>query len=171
MNSFHYGAAALCLCLLASPAANAEDDMSGMTMPEHHHDMAEHDFAFGHPSDGKAATRTVRIAMGDLSFTPAAITVKSGETIRFLIHNDSAADHDFTLGDKPTQEAHRHEMAEAAEAGKAMHHHHDGNARMVMAGKTQSLTWSFDQPGTVEYDCNVPGHFEAGMAGTITVTP
>jgi uncharacterized cupredoxin-like copper-binding protein len=168
-----FSATALALCLFAIPAAQAHDHemegMEGMAMSAHPHDDAS--FAFGHPGKAKDAKRTVKITMNDLTFTPATVTVKAGETVRFTIHNSSAVDHDFTLGDKPTQEAHRQEMAEAAQAGEEMHHHHDGNAAMVEAGKTATLVWTFAQPGTVEYDCNVPGHFEGGMAGVITVVP
>jgi hypothetical protein len=33
------------------------------------------------------------------------------------------------------------------------------------------LLYTFDQPGTLEYGCHVPGHYPAGMRGTITVSP
>jgi uncharacterized cupredoxin-like copper-binding protein len=33
------------------------------------------------------------------------------------------------------------------------------------------LVYTFDQPGTLEYGCHVPGHYPAGMRGTIVVTP
>jgi uncharacterized cupredoxin-like copper-binding protein len=38
------------------------------------------------------------------------------------------------------------------------------------AGKTVRLVYSFDQPRTLEYGCHVPGHYAAGMRGTITIT-
>ena len=45
------------------------------------------------------------------------------------------------------------------------------NAVDVPAGTTVRLVYTFDQPGTLEYGCHVPGHYPAGMRGTITVTP
>jgi uncharacterized cupredoxin-like copper-binding protein len=173
MKSYINGAA-LALCVTLSSVAFADDsmpNMSGMDMSahQHHHDMS----SFGHPASAGQAGRKIAITMNDLSFSPAAVTVKAGETVLFVVHNTSAADHDFTLGDKATQEAHRKEMAEAMNGQEEMehHHHHGGNALTVKAGKTAKLAWTFDKPGVVEYDCNVPGHYEAGMAGTVTVTP
>lgn len=171
---FYITGATLALCLAVSSAAFAEDampNMPGMDMSAHQH---QHEMGgFGHPASAKQAGRKIAITMNDLSFSPPTVTVKAGETVQFVVHNTSAADHDFTLGDKATQEAHRKEMAEAMNGPeeKGHHHHHGGNALTVKAGKTAKLAWTFDKPGVVEYDCNVPGHYEAGMAGTVTVTP
>ena len=39
----------------------------------------------------------------------------------------------------------------------------------VPAGRAARLVYTFDQPGTLEYGCHVPGHYAAGMRGTITI--
>jgi uncharacterized cupredoxin-like copper-binding protein len=36
-------------------------------------------------------------------------------------------------------------------------------------GSTGALVWQFIAPGTVDFACLEPGHFEAGMIGHITV--
>ena len=41
----------------------------------------------------------------------------------------------------------------------------------VPAGQSARLVYTFQQPGTLLYGCHVPGHYAAGMLGTITVTP
>ena len=79
-----------------------------------------------------------------------------------------SVDHDFTIGDAATQAAHRQAMAAGHDHAHAGHHG-AANAVMVMAGEQAELTWTFDHPGVVEFDCNVPGHFEAGMSGQVTV--
>jgi uncharacterized cupredoxin-like copper-binding protein len=43
------------------------------------------------------------------------------------------------------------------------------NAVDVPAGGTARLVYTFDQPGMLEYGCHVPGHYAAGMLGTVTV--
>ncbi len=43
------------------------------------------------------------------------------------------------------------------------------NAVEVPAGGSARLVYTFDQPGTLDYGCHVPGHYAAGMRGTITV--
>jgi len=48
-------------------------------------------------------------------------------------------------------------------------HHHDSNAVSVKAHETKEMTWKFDQAAQLEYDCNIPGHFEAGMTGALIV--
>lgn len=133
-----------------------------------HQTMQPARFAFGSPGVAAEVDRTVEITMGDLSFTPASLDVRAGETIRFVITNKSAIDHDFTLGDTKTQIAHRAEMLEAMKNGE-MHHGDDPNAVVVKAGQRRELIWTFSRAGRLEYDCNVPGHYEAGMKGVITV--
>jgi uncharacterized cupredoxin-like copper-binding protein len=135
---------------------------------DHHAGGVESKFSFGEPGVLSKVGRVVAIVMRETSFEPNALDVKAGETIRFVVTNKSAIDHDFTLGDAATQSAHRKEMAEAVESGGA-HHHHEANAITVKASETRQLIWTFTKPGRVEFDCNVPGHFEAGMGGVILV--
>ena len=40
----------------------------------------------------------------------------------------------------------------------------------VTPGKSGTIVWQFTRPGEFRYGCLIPGHFEAGMAGRITVT-
>lgn len=132
------------------------------------------EFSFGVPADAAKATRTVPIAMRDLTFDPAFVAVKTGETVRFVITNTSTADHDFTLGDAKAQDAHRKEMAEMALMGDMamVHdnmHGHDSNAVFIKAGQTKALTWTFTKAAKIEFACNVPGHYEAGMKGKMVV--
>ena len=125
---------------------------------------------FGAPASAAKADRTIDIVMTTLTFEPSSIAVRPGETVRFVIRNTSRVDHEFTLGDAATQRAHRKEMAEMSAHGQMMHHG-DPNMVAVKAGQTGELTWTFHQPGLVEFDCNLPGHFEGGMRGTVTVAP
>jgi len=39
----------------------------------------------------------------------------------------------------------------------------------VPAGQSATLVYTFNNPGTLIYGCHVPGHYLAGMRGTITV--
>jgi len=40
----------------------------------------------------------------------------------------------------------------------------------ISPGATEVITFVVTEPGTLDFICNEPGHFEAGMAGTITVS-
>jgi uncharacterized cupredoxin-like copper-binding protein len=99
----------------------------------------------------------------------ADLPAQERETIRFVVTNKSKLDHDFTIGDPATQTAHRSEMAEAIRKGEGMAHGEDPNAMLVKAGQKRELIWKFTRAGKLEFDCNVPGHYEAGMRGTIAV--
>jgi uncharacterized cupredoxin-like copper-binding protein len=158
---------------LSTATLGAGADSHGMTMPMEMGYTGDHDyhglaFAFGAPARPKYATRTVRITVTDASFEPGSLTVRAGEIVRFVVTNVSGLDHEFVLGDAATQKAHRAEMASMAAAGQAMDHDHP-NAATVAPKQTATLTWKFTRPGVVEYDCDIPGHYEAGMKGVIKV--
>jgi len=156
--------------IVALVSVHPADAGSGMVMPGMQHGQTtSKKFAFGEPGKSSKANRTVTIVMTDDRFEPASLEVRVGETIRFILKNTSALDHDFTLGDGATQKAHRAEMAEMANEGGEMQHMDDPNAAYVKAGEAGELTWKFSRAGRLEFDCNVPGHYEAGMAGTISV--
>jgi uncharacterized cupredoxin-like copper-binding protein len=47
-----------------------------------------------------------------------------------------------------------------------------GDAQMVHVGpgKSGTMVWQFSKAGEFHFGCLLPGHFEAGMVGKITVT-
>jgi uncharacterized cupredoxin-like copper-binding protein len=155
----------------------------------HHPPSAEHGHgsghghvghtAFGHPGDPSEVDRTIEIeASDDMMFQVSSIDVKDGETIRFIIRNVGEIDHDFTIGTPDVQAAHKQKMMKMMEAGTshdAMHGaivpHDDPNAVMVHPGETKELIWTFTKVDNVEFGCNVPGHYEAGMRGTFNFVP
>jgi len=126
-------------------------------------------FAFGAPGKPAAVDRTVRIKARDVSFDVSSVTVKAGETVRFIVTNEGVADHDFTLGDAATQAAHRKEMLEMAGMDMGQAHHDDANAVFLKSGETKELVWKFGKAGQIEFACNVPGHYEAGMKGVVAI--
>lgn len=48
--------------------------------------------------------------------------------------------------------------------------HDDPNSVLVEPGKAAELTWTFSKAGNLEFACNIPGHYQAGMVGKLTVT-
>lgn len=55
--------------------------------------------------------------------------------------------------------------------GGMMKMHHDGNSVLVEPGKTAELTWTFGSATELEFACNMPGHYQAGMVGKMKVAP
>jgi uncharacterized cupredoxin-like copper-binding protein len=39
----------------------------------------------------------------------------------------------------------------------------------VSPGKRGDIVWTFNRAGDFEFACLIPGHFEAGMRGTVRV--
>ena len=96
---------------------------------------------------GGGASTTVKSA-DTMRFAPAALTGRPGAAMTVVLDNaGSALPHDFTIDNLGGTRVH----AEAAANGRA-------NA-------------SFTPPaGTYEFYCSQPGHKEAGMVGTLTVS-
>jgi Cu+-exporting ATPase len=117
-------------------------------------------------ADARPVSRTIQVNATDtLRFVPDVLMVRAGETIAFEISNPGVLPHEFYLGTVAEQQAHEREMAGGA------HMHAEPGQVDVPAGKPVRLVYTFDHPGVLEYGCHVPGHYPAGMRGTITVTP
>jgi len=124
--------------------------------------------AAGAPGDPAKATRTIDVRAGDdLRFQPDAVSAKVGETITFNVPNGGKLEHEFTLGDAAAQTQHEKEMKSTSGGQMSMA---QPNSVDVPAGATKQLTWTFTAPGSTLYGCHEPGHYAAGMKGTVTVT-
>ena len=116
-------------------------------------------------------TRTVEIQTLDaLSFDPSEVRAEVGETVRFVISNQGTVEHEFLIGDAATQEEHETEMS--AGAASPMDHGESAETPLVRVapGETKELTWTFEEAGTLQYGCHVPGHYAGGMIGSIIVS-
>jgi P-type Cu+ transporter len=113
--------------------------------------------------------KTISVQIADaFRFSPDAITVTKGDTVAFVISNDSAVAHEFVIGDEQVQAEHEQEMVTGAET---MDSSNGGkpDAVEVPAHATVTLVYTFDTAGSLIMGCHVPGHYAAGMRGTITV--
>ncbi len=163
------------------PAPAQDMHVPDMQMDDHahQHDMHEqghaHDGMAGHehisagePGDPAKPARTVAITMqdanGKMAFVPARIEVHQGEQIRFVLSNAGALEHEFVLGTKADNVAH----AEMMKAMPAMRHD-DPNAKQIASKGAGELLWKFTKAGEFEFACLIPGHYEAGMHGTVVV--
>jgi uncharacterized cupredoxin-like copper-binding protein len=146
-----------------------------------------HGPSVGEPGDAAAASRTVEVVMYDNHYEPEHVAVKAGETVRFLVRNAGELVHEFNIGTAAMHAAHQDEMKmmvdhgvlhadridmEAAKAMQAsMGHgmHDDPNAVLLEPGQTGELVWRFPEDGEIEFACNVPGHYDAGMQGRFAI--
>jgi uncharacterized cupredoxin-like copper-binding protein len=142
-------------------------------------------FAFGEPAPAAKATRTVEVVLKDIAFEPKRLQAKAGETVRFVLINEGKLPHEFNLGDKAMHAEHQkqmiamqdklftagmhHEGMDHGQMGHADHGHDAGNTVLVQPGQRAELTWTFRQSAPIEFACNVPGHYQAGMVGPLTI--
>lgn len=123
-----------------------------------------------HGSHGGTAgpTRTIDVVMKDIAYEPAAVTVKAGETVKFVFRNEGKIRHDAFIGDEAAQAEHENEMREEGSDGNGGHHRDD--AITVDPGQTGTLTHTFKAGDALVIGCHEVGHYAAGMKLTVTVT-
>lgn len=153
--------------LVAAPAIHAH---GGATHGEpkamfHKANLDAVDKPFGRTGDPGKVTRTIEIGgSDDMKYAPNAITVKQGETIRFVVANKGRAFHELVLG--TMQELKEH--AEWMKKHPGMEHDEPYMTHLG-PGESGEIVWQFTKPGEFHFACLVPGHFEAGMLGRIIV--
>jgi uncharacterized cupredoxin-like copper-binding protein len=116
--------------------------------------------------------RTLQVDMSDsMRFTPDLLQVAAGETLKLVVHNSGELLHEMVLGSEAALKVHALEMKQSA-GNSSGHNHasgHDLMALSVKPGETKEWVIRFDQAQTLQMACLVPGHFEAGMKGQVTV--
>ena len=136
-----------------------------------HTNAAPHDAALsaaGKAGEQSQVTRTVTIGMADtMRFTPGELVVERGQTVKIIARNDGQVLHEIVLGTRAEIEqlrtAIRHDPDMAHGASYMAH---------VAPGESRQIIWQFDRPGTFEFACLLPGHYESGMTGSVeVVTP
>lgn len=92
----------------------------------------------------------IEVGMTEFSYEPLELTLPTG-SYTFRVANRGRVPHEFALSTAG------HHGTHFVETGD------------VLPGTTVEVEAELD-PGRYEFACHLPGHYEAGMAGTITVT-
>ena len=152
---------ALLLTASATAMAHGDDDHKAGGAAKHE----GHASALGNPGDAKKVSRTVNITMSDsMRFSPASVSAKKGETIRFVLKNEGKLKHEMVLGTIEELKEHAALMVKFPQM-----EHADPNQASVEPGKTGELIWQFTKAGTFNFACLQAGHYEAGMRGQVVV--
>ena len=93
----------------------------------------------------EAGATRLAVTARDTAFTPADLRVEGGRAAVLSFRNDDPIFHDWEV-----------EGLANVDAG-------------ARPGQTRTIRFTIDQPGTYRILCTVPGHAEAGMAGTLVV--
>ena len=86
----------------------------------------------------------VTVVSNDIFFEPTELTIPANTNVKFILPNEGAAAHDFSIDELGIEEA-------------------------IAPGETKEVIVNAPA-GTYEFYCSVPGHKQAGMVGTLTVT-
>jgi uncharacterized cupredoxin-like copper-binding protein len=136
----------------------------GQEKHEHQH-AGDHGPVIGVPGDPARVDRTVVIEMRDpFEFSPAAITVRAGETLRIVAVNKGKRLHELVLGTRQYLQEHQETMK--AQPGMA---HDEPHMVRVEPGKSGTIVWQFTVAGDFAFACLIDDHYESGMAGTLRV--
>jgi len=109
--------------------------------------------------------RTIDIAMGDdMRFEPSHLDIRLGETVRFKIHNRGKLMHEMVIGTRAELDAHAALMLKHPNM-----EHDDPWMAHVEPAQSGEIVWRFNRIGEFEFACLLPGHYQAGMRGTIRV--
>jgi len=151
--------------LLSSAALFVE--AVGFSAAAHAHEQHSA-FSAGEPGDPKKPARVIRVAMQEdgkkMMFDPAAIAVRKGEQIRFVLFNEGTESHEFVLSTVAENRKHAELMKKHADMM-----HDDPNAKRLGVFDGGQLFWKFTKSGEFEFACLIPGHYEAGMHGKLIV--
>ena len=162
MKTLH--ACAFAVLSLASVAVVAHGD-EDPAKPRRHDDGKVEATAFGQEGRPGQVVRTIQVDMADnMRFTPSDVTVRKGETIKFVVHNSGQVLHEMVLGTKDSIAQHAALMKRFPKM-----EHDDANMAHVKPSRTGDIVWQFTQPGEFQFACLQPGHFEAGMVGKVIV--
>lgn len=144
--------------------------------------------AFGARGRAQDVRRTIDVVMRDNAFAPQRIQIRAGETVRFRLRNEGQLLHEFNIGTAAMHVQHQRDMqmmfdhgmmtATAMTGTATMDHarmrhgsmpmrHDDPNAILVEPGQAGELVFRFTRAAELEFACNVPGHYQAGMVGRV----
>lgn len=123
-----------------------------------------------------AQPAAIQIELKDFAFKPSRITLKAGQSVTLKLVNSDVVEHELLAGRQAnaTDGGYREDLFKDVrleiKGGKASSHGLPGNGVLVEAGKTAEVSFTVpDKKGTYEIGCFVPGHYVAGMKGTLVV--
>ena len=117
--------------------------------------------AAGQGTGSQEYGRTIELTVHHSRFSLDELHVRPGETIRFVLRNADPIPHELIVGDQSVQDVH--------ELGTESHHGDRPGEVSVAPGETAVTTYRFGAAGRLLFGCHLPGHWDYGMKGAITV--
>lgn len=130
--------------------------------------------------DAGSAVEPVTLELGSegeqLAYNEAELTVEAGQEVTLIFNNNSASQqHNWVLADGGDDVAEQINQA-GQSAGADAEYIPDDTSNIVAytellnGGETTEITFTApSEPGEYTYLCTFPGHYQAGMKGTLIV--
>lgn len=120
---------------------------------------------WGIAGDAEQVSRSLEVVMtDDMRFTPAAVKVSEGETLRIVVRNAGQMMHELVIGDSEALAEHAEMMVRFPNM-----EHDEPYMAHVPPGETAEIIWTFNRAGEFEFACLLPGHYQAGMIAKVVV--
>ncbi len=114
----------------------------------------------GGSSSSGGGGATLNATMTDFKFDPSSWTVNAGQSVTVNLKNDGSSDHTWVVMKEPISGSFT-----SADQSKIFY-----SSDKVPAGQSKSVTFTAPSTaGNYQVICDIPGHFEAGMVGQLTV--
>jgi uncharacterized cupredoxin-like copper-binding protein len=106
---------------------------------------------------------TVVVDVEHSRFVPDRLRVVEGTEVRFVVSNSDPIGHELIVGPESVHTRH---------ANGTEPYHPPRPGELSVGPDEQGVTsYVFDDPGTVEMACHLPGHYAFGMRGEVEVVP
>ncbi|MBF9000296.1 cupredoxin domain-containing protein [Vibrio nitrifigilis] len=145
---------------------NSHDHMSSEMGMEHNAMSMPSVSAVGMPANGAQPDKVIPVVLSDdmtIQFK-SSTPIKPGDIVQFAIMNKGKQSHEFSIGSPKEQADYR-----AMLSSMPNHHKTDGSSVVVKPGQAQRMLWHFHGTTTVEFDCNMSGHYGKGMTKTLVL--
>ena len=103
--------------------------------------------ACGGGASPAATPMVINMKAADIKYDITTVTAKVGQPVTVNIQNSGALEHSFVIDQLNVKRDH------------------------IQAGQSAAITFTPTSAGTFEFYCDVAGHKDAGMKGTLTVNP
>ncbi len=137
---------------------------------------AEATFEATAAAPAEAPAQTITVVGTEFKFEPNQLTLTTGQRVRIVFQNQGTVDHELEVESLKADNV----VLDLSNAGTIPDDERDeamGDAlggevhAYAAAGSVATVDFTPTTAGTYNFACNLPGHKESGMTGTIIVQP
>ncbi len=126
--------------------------------------------ACGGGTAGSSGEFEVRVD-DDFAYSPNTLSVSPGQEVAITFVNEGSVHHTFNIAKRDADLSHILEEEDSEHREEEMHEIIIFEMHEVEAGSSATGTFTApEEPGDYIIFCSIPGHFDAGLSGTLQVT-